>query len=98
MIEPFYGILYPLDTATEAVQTYQSSNETGTGKITVYPVFSGVELCYNDMHLAWCNQEQKSARNVIEINHCRVGRYECGFGENSCCYLAAGDFAVSAAT
>ena len=34
---------------------------------------------------------------MIEINHCRVGRYECSFGENSCCYLAAGDFAVCAA-
>ena len=62
------------------------------------PVFPGVELCYNEMHLAWCNQDQPAARNVIEINHCRVGRYECSFGENSCCYLAAGDFAVSAGT
>ncbi len=74
------------------------SNETGTGRVTVCPVFPGAELCYNDMHLAYCNQNQASAPNVIEINHCRVGRYECSFGENSCCYLAAGDFAVSAAT
>ena len=98
MIEPFYGTLHPADEAADPAQVYHISNETGTGKITVCPVFPGVELCYNDMHLAYCNQDQQPTRNIIEINHCRVGRYECSFGENSCCYLAAGDFAVSAAT
>ena len=96
MIEPFYGTLHPADEAAGTARIYNISNETGTGKITVCPVFPGVELCYNDMHLAYCNQDQQPARNIIEINHCRVGRYECSFGENSCCYLAAGDFAVSA--
>ena len=89
MIEPFYGTLRPADKASGAAQIYHIANETGTGKLTVCPVFAGVELCYNDMHLAWCNQDQQAARNVIEINHCRMGRYECSFGENSCCYLAA---------
>ena len=98
MIEPFYGALQPETDPTEAAQTFYLSNETGTGRVTVCPVFPGAELCYNDMHLGSCNQDQCTARNVIEINHCRVGRYECSFGENSCCYLAAGDFAVSAGT
>lgn len=49
------------------------------------------------MHLVSFDEAPVLARNVIEINHCRVGRYECSFGENSCCYLAAGDFAVCAA-
>ena len=98
MIEPFYGTLQPEAEGAEAARSFFVSNETGTGRVTVCPVFPGAELCYNDMHLAWCNQDQTSARDVIEINHCRVGRYECSFGENSCCYLAAGDFAVSAAT
>ena len=98
MIEPFYGALQPSPADFEAAQTFCVSNETGTGRVTVCPVFPGAELCYNDMHLGWCNQEQTSAQNVIEINYCRVGRYECSFGENSCCYLAAGDFAISAAT
>lgn len=97
MIEPFYGALQPGGAATDAAQTYYVSNDTGTGRVTVCRVFPGAELCYNDMHLAACNQDQTSTPNVIEINHCRVGRYECSFGENSCCYLAAGDFAVSAA-
>ena len=98
MIEPFYGPLQPQADTPSASKAYFVSNQTGTGRVTVCPVFPGAELCYNDMHLAWCNQDQSPARNVIEINHCRVGRYECSFGENSCCYLAAGDFAVSAGT
>ena len=65
--------------------------------MTICPLFLGAELYYNDMHLAFFEEKPAPARNVIEINHCRVGRYECSFGENSCCYLAAGDFAVCAA-
>ena len=65
--------------------------------MTICPLFSGAELYYNDMHLVSFDETPAPARNVIEINHCRVGRYECSFGENSCCYLAAGDFAVCAA-
>lgn len=70
------------------------SNETGTGKVSAYKVFPGVELFYNDMHLAYCSQEQTTAKHIIEINHCREGRYECSFGENSCCYMAAGDLSI----
>ena len=98
MIEPFYGALQPQAHATPAAQSFFVSNETGTGRVTVCPVFPGAELCYNDMHLGFCNQDQTAARHVIEMNYCREGRYECSFGENSCCYLAAGDFAISAAT
>lgn len=76
---------------------YKLSNETGKGRITVYQVFTGIELYYNDMHMAYCNQDQAVAKNIIEINHCYVGRYECSFGENSCCYMAVGDLSISSA-
>lgn len=35
---------------------------------------------------------------MSEINHCREGRYECSFGDNSCCYMAEGDLAIGALT
>lgn len=38
----------------------ETEGGTGTGKVTVYPVFSGIELYYNDMHMAYCNKEQKT--------------------------------------
>lgn len=91
--------LSPEQTASTAMpRTVVFSNETGSGSMTIYPLFSGAELYYNDMHLVSFDEAPAPARNVIEINHCRLGRYECSFGENSCCYLAAGDFAVCAAT
>ncbi len=74
---------------------FRLSNETGDGTIAVYSVFSGIELYYNDVHMSYCNQNQTTAKNMIEINHCSVGRFECSFGENSCCYMSAGDLAVS---
>lgn len=96
MLEPFYGSLQP-DSISGTAQSYSFANETGTGRVLVCPVFPGAELSYNDMHLASCPENQSASKNVLEINHCRVGRFECSFGENSCAYLAAGDFAVTAA-
>ena len=59
---------------------FHLENESGTGDITMYHVFSGIELVYNDMHMAYCNKEQEPAHGVMEINYCREGRSECLFG------------------
>lgn len=97
MYKSFFD-LPPEQTASTAMpRTVVFSNGTGSGSMTICPLFSGAELYYNDMHLVSFDETPAPARNVIEINHCRVGRYECSFGANSCCYLAAGDFAVCAA-
>lgn len=71
--------------------TFHLENETGQGDITLYRVFPGIELIYNDMHMEYCNKEQQAAPEVVEINYCREGRCECLFGENTYCYMAAGD-------
>lgn len=68
-------------------------NESGSGEITLYQVFPGIELVYNDIHMGCCNAEQVPAANVAEINFCREGRCECQFGEQEFCYMAAGDLA-----
>ncbi|MDO4281227.1 MAG: helix-turn-helix transcriptional regulator [Peptococcaceae bacterium] len=94
-----YGAAEALnDELGEDCKIFHLANDTGTGRITVYQVFSGIELYYNDMHLGCCNQNQATAKNMIEINHCAVGRFECSFGENSCCYMSEGDLAISAGT
>ena len=59
---------------------FHLDNESGTGDITMYHVFPGIELVYNDMHMAYCNKEQEPAHGVMEINYCREGRSECLFG------------------
>ena len=49
-------------------RTVVFSNETGSGSMTICPLFSGAELYYNDMHLVSFDEAPVLARNVIEIN------------------------------
>lgn len=73
---------------------FHLENESGTGDITVYQAFPGIELIYNDMHLEYCRKTQEPHSGVIEINYCREGRCECAFGEQSYCYMSADDLSV----
>ena len=77
------------------VKFFGCQMKQGMDAFTVYQVFSGIELYYNDMHMGYCNQNQATVKNMIEINHCLIGRFECSFGENSCCYMAEGDLSIS---
>lgn len=70
---------------------FHLENESGTGDITLYRVFPGIELVYNDMHMAYCNKHQQPAPHVMEINYCKEGRCECLFGGDQYCYMSAGD-------
>lgn len=70
---------------------FHLANESGEGDITLYQVFPGIELVYNDMHMAYCNKNQEPAVGVMEINYCKEGRCECLFGDHEYCYMAAGD-------
>lgn len=73
---------------------FHLENESGTGDSTLYRVFPGIELVYNDMHMAYCNKNQAPAPGVVEINYCREGRCECLFGAHRYCYMAAGDLTL----
>ena len=55
------------DELRQDCKIFRLSNETGHGRITVYQVFSGIELYYNDMHMGYCNQNQATAKNMIEF-------------------------------
>lgn len=75
----------------ENCSSFHLENESGVGDITLYHVFPGIELVYNDMHMAYCNKNQEPTDSVLEINYCREGRSECLFGEHQYCYMSAGD-------
>ena len=79
---------------SEDCRIYHLNNETGAGTITVYQVFQGIQAAFNDIHMAYCNQQQRTASNMIEINHCTEGRFECSVGKQFCCYMAHGDMAI----
>lgn len=78
-------------------RTVVFSNGTGSGSMTICPLFSGAELYYNDMHLVSFDEAPAPARNATRSTTAAWGVTSAVLGENSCCYLAAGDFAVCAA-
>ena len=87
-----YGAAACENAAADGGVRFHLENESGTGDITLYRVFPGIELVYNDMYMAYCNKHQQPAANVMEINYCKEGRSECLFGECRYCYMSAGIF------
>ena len=80
--------------ADDGDNCFHLENESGTGDITLYRVFPGIELVHNDIHMACCNKHQQPAPYVMEINYCKEGRCECLFGGNQYCYMSAGDLSL----
>lgn len=89
-----YGASVQGENADSMRSTFHLENESGTGDITVYQAFPGMELVYNDMHMTYCSKIQEPRAGIIEINYCREGRCECAFGEQSYCYMSAGDLSI----
>lgn len=87
-----------LDTASNAVSVkgdrcavYQFHNETGEGTITIYDVFPGVSLAYNDFHMRYYDSEFRPGRDLLCIDHCREGRLEYPAKDGAYSYVEAGD-------
>ncbi|MFT3952300.1 MAG: helix-turn-helix domain-containing protein [Oscillospiraceae bacterium] len=72
---------------------YRLSGENGEVVMTSYRVFEGIHLIYNDVHMKDCTVDASMNRDVLEINHCREGRFECEF-KNDYIYLGEGDLSV----
>lgn len=89
-----YGASVRNENLDSMCSTFHLENESGTGDITVYQAFPGMELVYNDMHMSYCSKTQEPCAGIIEINYCREGRCECAFGEQSYCYMSAGDLSI----
>ncbi len=91
-----YGPAIQRKESREDCSIFSLKNKSGVGEVTIYPVFPGIELAYNDIHMRYCEAPAKGKRPIIEINHCRLGRYECRFRKQDCCYMEPGDFSISA--
>ena len=54
------------------------SDDSGNMSMTIYDVFPGICLIYNDVHIPRCSIAiDHPVGNIIEIEHCREGRIEC---------------------
>ena len=61
---------------TEECKVLRLNDPSGDGLMTIYRVFDGVYLMYNDFHLAHCYSRFTSCANILCIDHCREGRME----------------------
>ena len=73
---------------------YQAANDTGEMILTEYQVFPGIKLIYQDVHMLRYEYPAQEQKQILEIHHCREGRYEYQMGKQYY-YLASGDLSVS---
>ncbi|HPY84397.1 MAG TPA: AraC family transcriptional regulator [Ruminococcus flavefaciens] len=69
-------------------------DETGEGFMTMYRVFEGIYLMYNDFHLKSCTSEYQNAETVLCIDHCREGRIEHENPLGGRYYMETGDIRI----
>lgn len=75
---------------------YQMDCADGLGLMTVYQVYPGIQLIYNDFEATSCRWEGNTDQNRLEINYCREGREGCRLPSGSCLYLGEGDLSIHA--
>ena len=73
---------------------YKMDCADGLGLMTVYQVYPGIQLIYNDFEATSCYWDGNIDKNILEINHCREGREGCRLPSGSCLYLGEGDLSI----
>lgn len=76
---------------SEECAVWQFRNESGDGTMTIYSVFPGMALNYNDFHMEYFDSGFVPGTELLAIDHCREGRMEYAAGENTVSYMGAGD-------
>lgn len=70
------------------------SDDTGEGQMTVYQVFPGVFLMYNDYHMKGCVSGFHTNMDLLCMDHCREGRIEQEVSADAYSYLETRDLRV----
>lgn len=73
---------------------YKMDCVDGLGLMTVYQVYPGIQLIYNDFEAAICEWNSEVTQDVLEINHCREGREGSRLLSGRCLYLGEGDLSI----
>ena len=69
-------------------------DKTGEGFMTMYRIFDGVYLMYNDFHLQSCISQYQNADTVLCIDHCREGRIEHENALHEHYYMESGNIRI----
>lgn len=99
--EKLYGHGTKKEMDTDLFSVYKTQTAKGTAIATQYKVMPGIELYYNDFSLSesldyqdftWDNE------NIMGIQHCETGRFQCEFPNGDITYIGEGDLAVTSLT
>ena len=80
--------------AADACRVLRLSAPTGDGFMTMYHVFDGVYLMYNDFHLRECPSQMQGVQNVFCIGHCREGRMEQRLNDRQTYFMEPGTLRI----
>jgi len=72
---------------------YGIEEETGRGNVISCTVFPGIQAVYNDLNLLHCGRRVPETEEIVEINYCVEGRYECEVSGRYCFYESFGSYA-----
>jgi len=78
---------------TDRCKVLKLKDASGEGLMTLYPVFDGVYLMYNDFHMSSCQSEYQKTGSWFCIDHCREGRIQMT-GNKGSYFMEAGDVRV----
>lgn len=76
---------------SDGCSVWQFCNETGEGTMTVYEVFPGVMLSFNDFHMAYYQSGFVPNNRMFAIDHCREGQMEYAAKNGMVGYMTSGD-------
>lgn len=79
---------------TEECKVMRLHDDSGDGIMTIYTVFPGVFLMYNDFHMKECVSGFQTDKKLFCIDHCREGRIEQEVKDGAYCYLQSGDLKI----
>ena len=79
---------------TESCKILRVDDESGEGTMTMYSVFDGVYLMFNDFHMRQCCSGFSCEESMLCIDHCREGRIEHRTDKDMLYYMEAGDMRI----
>lgn len=80
---------------TEEHMVFQLTEVSGQGFMTLYQVFPGIYLLYNEFNLERCVSSFHPSMELFCIDHCREGRIEWAVDRDRYVYIEAGDMQVN---
>lgn len=79
-------------------RTIELGDEGEHGKMETYSIFPGIILSYIDLNIETMDDvfiEEKIDSRLLEINHCRDGRYAYTINDDKIIYFGQGDLCIS---